>query len=229
MCAARGKKVPRPPPGRPPPAPRRDAAGEAAGDDAGDDATPLLVLAEGPAAAAARQRRRQDLAASAAARFLQGAGMAEAAAPCGSCVIMWGKCSTCAASTSPGPGGLQKGKGTPPVKVPKPPPGRPPPAARRDAAGEASGDDAGDAPWLPGRGALKRLGPSMGRIGFEERRPSPAKNPPSGTPLRIITTPLAEIVTSFSRLSRLFRFGGLGVRSHYFCIDAGARFSPGFP
>ncbi len=44
-----------------------------------------------------------------------------------------------------------------------------------------------------------------------------------------LITPLAEIATSFSRLSRLFRFGGLGVRSHYFCIDAGARFSPGFP
>ena len=31
-----------------------------------------------------------------------------------------------------------------------------------------------------------------------------------------------EVATSFSRLSRLFQFGGLGVRSHYFCIAVGA-------
>ena len=37
-----------------------------------------------------------------------------------------------------------------------------------------------------------------------------------------VITPLAEVATSFSRLSRLFRFGGLGVRSHNFCIAVGA-------
>ena len=35
-------------------------------------------------------------------------------------------------------------------------------------------------------------------------------------------TPPPEVTTSFSRLSRLFQFGGLGVRSHYFCIAVGA-------
>ena len=49
------------------------------------------------------------------------------------------------------------------------------------------------------------------------------------SPKQKTTTPPPEVMTSFSRLSRLFHFGGLGVRSHYFCMDAGARFSPGFP
>ena len=31
-------------------------------------------------------------------------------------------------------------------------------------------------------------------------------------------TALAEVMTSFSKLSQLFQFGGLGVGSHYFCI-----------